>query len=657
MTATGSTSDDFSVARAVGGVSLDKISTLDDSIQWSKWNRDINSFIVLQGLSAALKDLPTDSKSLAQWENINEQACIVLQHRISEAGKNSTEHITNARKLKAAIDDFYKPRGSAAFTDFYQRIHNCKLTDHKSVAEFLNELELLNRSLSSLHTTCALTNPQLIQQTLLGLDDSYSNFRMMFNQTHHFISVTGESRQITSWEDTKRAILDAEREIAGNNNGTWSANLATQSTSQRRPSNRGRGARNRGTWNGHQSMVPRKKPEDAKTWCKIHNVDSHNTSECSKLQYFLDENAAPNVRPRGSHNFEPQSPNKRKCFSSPYDHHSGANKIDAWEGKAAVSNPPFNALMATQSLDVSKIWLFDTCCGHHLTTNRNCFSSYRKLPGNQASIKGVGRTALSPEGIGSVQIPCFINNKRGTIELHDVFYCPNSMANLISCRQLEEAGAKATMGQGTIAVSFGNISFVAKRVPKHRIYILDCPESTYKAFIAYGVSDNPAIALWHERLGHLGESNIHRLASMVNGLDLSKQPDALANAHCWGCVTGKHTEHPHLGHITPGEYPLELIHSDLSGKQSQPGLNGELYWITFLDDVTKMAEVFFPKSKSEAFYWFKVFKCRHEQPDRKIRRLRIDQGGEYTFGDFREYCENQGIIMEFTATDQHEQNP
>ena len=46
--------------------------------------------------------------------------------------------------------------------------------------------------------------------------------------------------------------------------------------------------------------------------------------------------------------------------------------------------------------------------------------------------------------------------------------------------------------------------------------------------------------------------------------------------------------------------PFELIYSDCSGKQPVPSYGNSLYYITFIDDYTRMGWIFFLKNKSDA---------------------------------------------------------
>ena len=52
---------------------------------------------------------------------------------------------------------------------------------------------------------------------------------------------------------------------------------------------------------------------------------------------------------------------------------------------------------------------------------------------------------------------------------------------------------------------------------------------------------------------------------------------------------------------------LELVHSDLCGPMPTPSANENKYFMTFVDDYSRMCWIYCLKTKSEAFQTFKDF--------------------------------------------------
>ena len=88
----------------------------------------------------------------------------------------------------------------------------------------------------------------------------------------------------------------------------------------------------------------------------------------------------------------------------------------------------------------------------------------------------------------------------------------------------------------------------------------------------------------------------------------------------------------------------------MSGKFSHLSLGGYEYYITFIDDYSRFTWILFLKTKGEVFQRFKEFKALVEnQTSRKIKVLRLDNGGEYTKGEFVDFCASEGIRHDFAV--------
>jgi transposase InsO family protein len=73
------------------------------------------------------------------------------------------------------------------------------------------------------------------------------------------------------------------------------------------------------------------------------------------------------------------------------------------------------------------------------------------------------------------------------------------------------------------------------------------------------------------------------------------------------------------------------------------------YFLTLIDDATRFCYIYLLRTKDEALEYFKIYKAEVEnQLGKTIKRLRSDRGGEYIPRDFSEYCEENGIIHEYT---------
>jgi transposase InsO family protein len=76
---------------------------------------------------------------------------------------------------------------------------------------------------------------------------------------------------------------------------------------------------------------------------------------------------------------------------------------------------------------------------------------------------------------------------------------------------------------------------------------------------------------------------------------------------------------------------------------------GKKYFMTLIDDCTRLCYIYLLKSKDEALKYFKIYKAEVEKLERKIKRIRTNRGGEYFFSNvFTAFYEEHGIIHERT---------
>uniref|UniRef100_A0A2N9GG47 CCHC-type domain-containing protein n=1 Tax=Fagus sylvatica TaxID=28930 RepID=A0A2N9GG47_FAGSY len=164
--------------------------------------------------------------------------------------------------------------------------------------------------------------------------------------------------------------------------------------------------------------------------------------------------------------------------------------------------------------------------------------------------------------------------------------------------------------------------------------------------------DNDTL-LWHMRLGHMSERGMRELhkRNLLTGIKSCKLD------FCKYCIMGKQcrVRFKTATHKTKGI--LDYVYSDIWGPVRTPSKGGAQYFMSFIDDYSRKAWVYFLKNKSEAFAKFKIWKAEVEnQTRRKIKCLRTDNGTEYRDGDFLKFCEEHGIKRHFTVRKTPQQN-
>ncbi|MGD7448530.1 hypothetical protein ACQCQC_25880, partial [Ralstonia pseudosolanacearum] len=166
---------------------------------------------------------------------------------------------------------------------------------------------------------------------------------------------------------------------------------------------------------------------------------------------------------------------------------------------------------------------------------------------------------------------------------------------------------------------------VIQAVKEKTLYVMQGSTLTGSVAMAVSPSSKSDSELWHMRLGHMSQK----------GMDILSQKGLLGSLKsaklefCEHCVFGKqHKKSFNAGeHRTKGT--LDYIHADCWGPSRVPSLGGARYFLSPIDDYSRMVWVFMLKHKSEAFKTFRQWKTLVEnQTSRKVKRLRTDNGLE-----------------------------
>ena len=165
-----------------------------------------------------------------------------------------------------------------------------------------------------------------------------------------------------------------------------------------------------------------------------------------------------------------------------------------------------------------------------------------------------------------------------------------------------------------------------------------------------GIEDDP-IAIWTTLEEQFNKKSA---GSRFNAMeDLFRSRSATMSP----CLSGKMHAHPFPSTGSATSKPLELVHSDLHGPLPVATHSGMRYWITFIDEFTKLKVVYALRLKSDAFDAFKRYKAYVENlTGQRILALQDDKGGEYMSTAWDSFCLEHGISRRHTARNRPQQN-
>ena len=300
-------------------------------------------------------------------------------------------------------------------------------------------------------------------------------------------------------------------------------------------------------------------------------------------------------------------------------------------------------------------WNTDTGATSHMTPHRNWIRNYKSY---RVPIKLADERIIYSEGVGTVVFRPIINGHLSRdVEFSRVLHVPALRNNLLAVLYLTR------YKEFDVHISCNSMDFIRNdttlftaTINSEGIGYLDGSTISISESV-HLVSTLPLdLTLWHRRLGHLNHDSIKKMLKhdLVTGLTMETlaKPDPI----CEPCLAGKMHANPFPSSSNRAEEVLELIHSDLHhiGITSHGGHN---YWITFIDDCSRLKAAVPLKRKSDAFDAFKQFKAYAEnQTGKKIKKFRYDKGGEYMSNEFIEFLDSCGIEKQYTVRNRPQQN-
>ncbi|KAL5758013.1 hypothetical protein ACOSP7_020624 [Xanthoceras sorbifolium] len=160
-----------------------------------------------------------------------------------------------------------------------------------------------------------------------------------------------------------------------------------------------------------------------------------------------------------------------------------------------------------------------------------------------------------------------------------------------------------------------------------------------------------SIMRWHYRLGH---PSFLYLEKLFPDLFLNHSPK---DFHCDFCELSKHTRSVFHPTSYKASKPFALIHSDVWGPSRVPNITGAKWFVSFIDDHTRVTWVFLMKEKSEVTNIFKNFHSLiKNQFQTNIQVFRSDNGREFVNQGLREYLCSEGIVHQTSCVDTPQQN-
>ncbi|KAK9055092.1 hypothetical protein SSX86_026172 [Deinandra increscens subsp. villosa] len=371
--------------------------------------------------------------------------------------------------------------------------------------------------------------------------------------------------------------------------------------------------------------------------CTFCNRDGHNRDGCFKRigypEWWPGKGKAKKGKPRAVHIGREQSPfvgltdEQYKAFLR---HFEESNKVDE-DRSDRVAN-------TTGTFNKDEDWIVDSGATEH-TTYRSDILTNRKTNHNERPVIIPNGDAIPVNGRGDYTLPS------GT-KITDVLHVSKFNCNLLSVSRL-------TKDLQCSVTFFPDFCVLQGLRSKTLIGVGECKNGLYRMGIFGEERKVMAVTIerWHKRLGHASDGKLSKVDFFKN------VTFNLKDKLCVSCAKAKHTKLPFgVSHIKTKE-SFELLHCDIWGKYRTPSFSGANYFLTIVDDFTRSVWVFLIKHKSDASrHLIDFHKMVENQFEKRIKRIRCDNGGEFTSTLMTDFYKKQGILLETTCPHTPQQN-
>uniref|UniRef100_A0A2N9HWE0 Integrase catalytic domain-containing protein n=1 Tax=Fagus sylvatica TaxID=28930 RepID=A0A2N9HWE0_FAGSY len=286
----------------------------------------------------------------------------------------------------------------------------------------------------------------------------------------------------------------------------------------------------------------------------------------------------------------------------------------------------------------SPSWVIDSGASDHMTGNSSLLS-HTSSPCSPSFVTVANGTKTPVQGKGTVTT--------SDLTLSDVLYLPEFPFNLLSVHKLTLA-LNCSVAFYPSHCEFQDLKtkrMIGGGFVKDGLYYFQPSRTSIPS--ALHSTNSPY--QWHCRLGHPSSVNLKHLVPTL---------PTFSNFNCETCELSKHHRATFkLRTDDPCLHPFELVHSDIWGPARTTGLCDARYFVTFIDDHSRLTWVYVLKDRSQLFSVFQSFYAEiSNQFNAKLLAFRTDNAREYLDSAFQQFLESRGIIHQTSCVRTPQQN-
>ena len=516
----------------------------------------------------------------------------------------------DGKKALEILREYYLGKSKPRIISLYTELTSLKKGTDENVTDYIIRAETAATSLKTAGET--ISDSLLVAMVLKGLPVEYKTFSTVVAQKDKIMSFSEFKVALRSFEETEKcqqahsSVEDSVMNIKPRQEGVkchFCGKLGHRQSDcwiKAREENKAKGKQNR--------------------WCEHCKSHTHDTKYCRKKNNTV-KTVTDNTGDDGIGGNE----NSHSFAFKANSYSSGNSKA---EGK------------------ISHGLLVDCGATTHIINDKNKFV---KLNENFNSATHFIELADGSRKSGIVSakgdarvILCDKNGNQHKVMLKDALYIPSYNQDIFSVQAATERGASVSFSQNKANLKAENGTVFD--IEQHgKLYYLNNVNSSKVG--------KHSLKEWHEILGHRNVNDVLKLECVVNGMKITDNK----KFDCDICTLGKMTQYINRSPDKRATSPLDFVHCDLAGPIEPMAREGFRYALSFVDDYSGLIMVYFLKQKSDTLVATEKY-LADISPYGAIKRLRCDNGGEFSSAEFKTLIFKNKIKQEFTAPDSPHQN-